>query len=69
MILNLFILSLLFYQAVLNPILDNATCYPGIVCDGTENTFFDCKYDRSQISTTVSGLFAIITRCIGKRIP
>ncbi len=68
MILNFLVLSLFFYQAVLNPIRHDATCYPGIVCDGTETTFFGCKYDRTQISTNISSLFAIITRCIGKII-
>jgi hypothetical protein len=55
------------YQAILNPILYNATCYPGIICDGTENSFFNCKYDRAQTSTKITDLFAIITRCIGKK--
>jgi hypothetical protein len=68
MILNFFILSLLFYQAFTVEILDNATCYPGIICDGTENGFFDCKYDRAHVSNKGS-LSAIITRCIGKRTP
>ncbi|CAF2071672.1 unnamed protein product [Rotaria magnacalcarata] len=50
--------------AVLTPILNNSTCYPGIICDGTEKTFYDCKFDRSKVSSNVNELFAIITRCI-----
>jgi hypothetical protein len=61
-----FCYSFFIYSAVLNPVGLNSTCYPGIICDGTENSFYDCKFDRSQISTNISHLFAIITRCIGK---
>lgn len=53
--------------AVLTPIRHNATCYPGIICDGTEKEFYECKYDRTQTAKNVSDLFAIITRCISKR--
>ena len=41
------IISLL-HSAVLNIIRHNSTCYPGIVCDGTEKSFYDCKYDPTQ---------------------
>lgn len=37
------------------------------MCDGTENSFFECKYDRSQTPENLSELFAIIARCIGKQ--
>ncbi|CAF0892529.1 unnamed protein product [Adineta steineri] len=50
--------------AILTPIGANSTCYPGILCDGTETSFHDCKYQRSQTTITTSDLFAIITRCI-----
>ncbi|CAF2689222.1 unnamed protein product [Rotaria sp. Silwood2] len=50
--------------AVPYPILKNSTCYPGIVCDGTEKNFYDCKYDRSQILSGSNNLVAVITRCI-----
>lgn len=55
-----------FYLAILNPIRHNSTCYPGIVCDGTETTLTGCKYDRELASTEPEHLYAIITRCIGK---
>jgi hypothetical protein len=55
-----------FALAVLNPIQRNSTCYPGILCDGTENDFYDCKYDRAQVAKNTRDLFAVITRCIGK---
>ncbi len=54
------------HEAVLTPIGSNSTCYPGIVCDGTEKSFYDCKYDRSLALIDKGDLFAIITRCIGK---
>lgn len=50
--------------AVLNPIRHNSTCYPGILCDGTETNFYDCKYDRTQTGNTFDNLYAIIARCI-----
>ncbi|CAF3037272.1 unnamed protein product [Rotaria sp. Silwood2] len=50
--------------AILNPIRHNSTCYPGILCDGTEKDFYECKYDRTQTSNIVSDLFAVIARCI-----
>ncbi|CAF3951465.1 unnamed protein product [Rotaria sordida] len=50
--------------AILNPIRYNSTCYPGILCDGTEKDFYECKYDRTQTSNNASDLFAIIARCI-----
>jgi len=59
---------IVFCLAVLNLIRHNSTCYPGILCDGTENDFYDCKYDRAQLSNNASTLFAIVTRCIGKII-
>jgi hypothetical protein len=59
-------LNFFLYLAVLNPIRHNATCYPGIICDGTENNFYDCKYDRAQASSNASELFAVVARCIGK---
>ena len=52
--------------AVLNPIRNNSTCHPGIMCDGTESTFFECKYERPKATDKDSELLAIITRCIGK---
>ncbi len=62
----LFICFLFLYKAVLNRIRHNSTCYPGIICDGTETSFYGCKYDRTQVSTNMDDSFAIITRCIGK---
>jgi len=56
--------SLFFFAAVLNPIRYNSTCYPGILCDGTETNFYECKYDRVQTTNTVSDLYAIVARCI-----
>ncbi|CAF1196928.1 unnamed protein product, partial [Didymodactylos carnosus] len=50
--------------AVLNQIKYNSTCYPGIICDGSENDFYECKYDRSQAGKNISELFAIVARCI-----
>ena len=54
------------HLAFLNPIRFNSTCYPGILCDGTEKDFYDCKYDRSLASSDISELFAIVARCVGK---
>jgi hypothetical protein len=53
---------------MLNPIRYNSTCYPGILCDGTEKEFYDCKYDRSLASSNISELFAVVARCIGKSV-
>ncbi|CAF1651115.1 unnamed protein product [Adineta ricciae] len=50
--------------AFLNPIRFNSTCYPGILCDGTEKDFYDCKYDRSLASGDISELFAVVARCV-----
>ncbi|UJR30136.1 hypothetical protein I4U23_017677 [Adineta vaga] len=50
--------------AFLNPIRFNSTCYPGILCDGTEKDFYDCKYDRSLASSDIKELFAVVARCI-----
>jgi len=63
---NYLLVFFLFYLAILNRIRNNATCYPGILCDGTETDFYDCKYDRKLAANNASDLFAIITRCIGK---
>jgi hypothetical protein len=63
-----FCILFLFFLAAINPIRFNSTCYPGILCDGTETDFYDCKYDRTQAATNISDLFAIVTRCIGKII-
>ncbi|CAF4516867.1 unnamed protein product, partial [Didymodactylos carnosus] len=52
--------------AVLNQIKHTATCYPGIICDGTEKSFYECKYDRSLTTKNISELSAIVARCIGK---
>lgn len=60
------IFSLFIYLAILNPIRRGSTCYPGIICDGTEKTLTNCKYDRELASTKPEDLYAIITRCIGK---
>ncbi|CAF1003146.1 unnamed protein product [Adineta ricciae] len=50
--------------AVLTPVGSNSTCYPGILCDGTESNFHECKYERPQTTIDHGDLFAIITRCI-----
>ncbi|CAF0791242.1 unnamed protein product [Adineta steineri] len=50
--------------AFLNPIRFNSTCYPGILCDGTEKDFYDCKYDRKLGLSDISELFAVVARCI-----
>jgi hypothetical protein len=60
------ILMFSFYSAALNPIRHNATCYPGIICDGSEKDFYDCKYDRTQSTRNMTDLFAIVARCIGQ---
>jgi len=63
---NIFAHYLFIYLAILNPIQHGSTCYPGIICDGTETTLTDCKYDRELASTKPQDLYAIITRCIGR---
>ncbi|UJR16349.1 hypothetical protein I4U23_003254 [Adineta vaga] len=50
--------------AILTSVGANSTCYPGILCDGTETNFHECKYERSLTATNTNDLFAIITRCI-----
>jgi hypothetical protein len=64
--LDYFLPHVFFFLAVPNPIRFNSTCYPGILCDGTETDFYDCKYDRAQAGKSITDLFAIVTRCIGK---
>ncbi|CAF3695294.1 unnamed protein product [Rotaria socialis] len=50
--------------AILNPILRNSTCYPGILCNGKETDLYQCKYDPTQTSHNLSKLVAIVARCI-----